>query len=226
MPTGTVSYLQDFKESDLGVNGLDGAFDVAISPDGYDVYVVSSPSTSPGGGGTVALFDRAPWYNGRLTYNTYYSDGGDRLLDRPVAVALSPSGAQVYVVSYYDDALMVFDRNQSTGALTVAQSLTDGGAIDGLNGPSGVAVSPNGSQIYVASVLDSALVVFEPDPVSGDWQFASAYIDGQDGLDGLSGASKVATTPTGKHVYVTGYLDNAIVVFGTLDRVYLPIVLR
>jgi DNA-binding beta-propeller fold protein YncE len=226
MPTGTVSYLQDWQETDLGVTGLDGAVDVAVSPDGYHVYVVSAPSPSPGGGGAVAVFSRNPWNNGRLTFVTAYKDGGDLLLDRPVAVAVSPDGSQVYVASFHDDTLMVFDRNPGNGTLTVAQSLTDGGELDGLDGAAGVAVNPNGSQLYVASSEDNALAVFEPIPASGDWGLAAVYKDGVNGIDGLWWASQVATSPEGRHVYVTGYNDNAVALFRTLDRVYLPLVLK
>jgi len=225
VPTGTVSYLQDFQDSDLGVTGLDGALDVAVSPNGYSVYVVSSPSTTPGAGGAVALFRRlVP--GGGLTFVNAYKDGGALLLDRPVDVAVSPNGSQVYVVSFYDNTLMIFDRSSANGTLTVAQSLTNGGEIDGLYGAAGVATSPDGSQIYVAASLDNALTVFEREPLSGGFGLVAAYQDGVSWVEGLASAGYIATSPNGRYVYVSGYADNTVAAFRTLDKIFLPVTIR
>jgi DNA-binding beta-propeller fold protein YncE len=49
--------------------------------------------------------------------------------------------------------------------------------------------------------------------------------DGMGGVDGLDTADGIAVSPEGGHVYVTGYDDNALVVFRRF-AVYLPLVLR
>jgi 6-phosphogluconolactonase (cycloisomerase 2 family) len=214
--------LQDIQESDLGISGLAGAMDVAVSPDGKSVYVVSSPSVSPGGGGAVVLFRRNP-AQGTLTFIEAYSDGGELLLDRPVAVTVSPTGSHVYIASYHDDALMVFDRDPGDGSLTAAYSLTDGGDIDGLDGVQDVVTSPDGAQIYVSAALDNALSVFEWNSASNRFGFAASYQDGVSWVDGLESASKIVTCPQGEHVYVSGYQDNAIAAFRTLNKVFIPI---
>jgi len=225
VPTGTVSYLQDFQESDLGVTGLAGALDVAVSPNGYSIYVVSSPSTTQGAGGAVALFRRlVP--GGGLTFVEAYKDGGELLLDRPVDVAVSPNGSQVYVVSFYDDTLMIFDRSSTNGTLTVAQSLTNGGEIDGLDGAAGVATSPDGSQIYVVGSLDNALTVYERKSFSGDYGLVAVYQNGVSWVDGLASVGYIATSPNGRYVYVSGYADNTVAAFRTLDKIFLPITVR
>ena len=226
VPTGTVSYVQDLHDSDLGVAGLDGALDIAISPDGYHVYVASAPSSSQGGGGSVAVFSRSRHNQGRLTYKASYYDGGGYLLDRPSEITVNPDGSQVYVVSYFDDTLMVFDRNPADGTLTIAESFTDGvGGVDGLARPYGIATNRNGTQLYVSSTTDDALAVFDRYPYSG-WQYVTHYQDGVDDVDGLDWACKVATTPDGKHVYVSGYMDNKIASFGIVRKIYLPATLR
>ena len=196
---------------------MDGARDVAVSPGGDHVYVVSVNTPFPGGIGAVALFRRSPT-NGALTFVEAYQDGGDILLDGASGVTVSPDGSQVYVASFHDDTLMVFDRNPADGTLTVAQSLTDGVRQDGLDGAKGVTTSPDGSQVYVASsdelsLDEPALAVFNRDPTDGRLTTAAVYKDGLDGVDGIGGATKLAASPGGEHVYVTGFLDNAVAAF-------------
>ncbi len=88
------------------------------------------------------------------------------------STAVSPNGASVYVVSFTDDAITRFNRAPD-GSLTPAGCISDvdnaqtcggvdGGANEaqGLNAAIGVAVSPDGASVYVASGLDSAIVRF------------------------------------------------------------------
>ncbi len=71
-------------------------------------------------------------------------------------VAVSPDGASVYLASSASDAVAIFDRNTSTGALNqkagtagcVSEDGTGGACQDGvaLDGAAGVAVSPDGAR--------------------------------------------------------------------------------
>ncbi len=63
-------------------------------------------------------------------------------------VTVSPDGSHVYATGYSDDAVAVFSRNSSTGALTFVEVLKDGtGGVDGLDAAYGVTVSPDGSHV-------------------------------------------------------------------------------
>ena len=57
--------------------------------------------------------------------------------------------------------MAVFSRNSTTGALTFVEVQKDGvGGVDGLNGARSVTVSPDGSHLYAAGLLDHAVAVF------------------------------------------------------------------
>ena len=102
--------------------GLDGAVNVAMSPDGKNVYVVANR------GDAVAAFERNR-LTGALTQlpgtaACVSKDGSGgacavgRGLDGPGSVAVSSDGRHVYVASYGSDAVAAFSRDRLTGALT------------------------------------------------------------------------------------------------------------
>jgi 6-phosphogluconolactonase (cycloisomerase 2 family) len=110
----------------------------------------------------------------------------------------------------------LFDRNETTGALTFAEAyrgdLVD---INGLNGSTSVAVSPDGKFAYVTGMYDGAVAVFSRNATTGALTFVEFRRDGVGGVDGLDGAYAIALSPddNGKHVYVASYYDNALAVF-------------
>ncbi len=67
-------------------------------------------------------------------------------------MALDPDGDHVYVAAPLDDALLVLSRDAGTGEMTFVQSIfdTDPGT-DRLDSARGVAVSPDGDNVYVAA---------------------------------------------------------------------------
>jgi DNA-binding beta-propeller fold protein YncE len=86
-------------------------------------------------------------------------------------VAVSPDGRFAYVAAATGDALFVMDRNPATGALTfrscVSQSgtspCTPGRAMDG---PADVEISPDGSEVVVATQF-AGLAVFDRNATTG-----------------------------------------------------------
>lgn len=133
-------------------------------------------------------------------------------LDGAHAVAVSPDGQHVYVVSYRDDAITTFARDDA-GKLTFVQVVKYEEGENILNGPKSVAVSPDGKHVYVACYLYSAVVVFSRDETSGVLTFVEIKAKGVDGAEGLSGAAAVAISPSGEWVYVAGQSGNTLAVF-------------
>ena len=133
------------------------------------------------------------------------------------SAAVSPDGAHLYVASLDAGALAVFSRNPLTGALTFVEAQFDGvGGVDGLNGLLGthaVALSPDGLNVYVAANTDDAVAVFSRDPETGALSFLEVQRDGVGGVDGLNGSWGVTVSADGEHVYVAGFVDQAIAVF-------------
>src|SRR3954454_5961405 len=139
------------------------------------------------------------------------------------AVAVSPDGKSAYVASVGDGAIVRFDRDTATGALTARGCVADagdaagcGGTQQGLGGAAGVAVSPDGKSVYVASFNDRAIVRFDRDTTTGALTARGCVADVGDAAgcgvtqQGLEGASGVAVSPDGKSVSFASYSDNAI----------------
>ena len=101
----------------------------------------------------------------------------------------------------------------STGNLTFVQSLVDGeDGVDGLDGACAVAVSPDGSNVYLAAEGDEAISSFSRDPASGTLNYIHCIENGTNGVEGLSGTWSLVVSSNGDHVYAAGALDHAVVV--------------
>jgi DNA-binding beta-propeller fold protein YncE len=219
-----------------GAPGVIGATDVTVSPDGENVYVAGGV---PGLVGTLSTFDRSK--SGVLSYKgcATSSASGCAATSEPGmvnarGVAVSPDGKSVYVAAESSaGAVAGFDRNTTGGALTYEGCLTSAAtgcatsSVAGLSGASGVAVSPDGKSVYVASLSHgNALVRLERDTTSGALspsecfthdlavETACGIFHVQSSLAGLNGAERVATSPDGKNVYVAALSESAVAVFG------------
>lgn len=215
-----------------GAIGLNGPNSVAVSANGRNVYVTSRGSNAvtafqrnrstgalrqlPGPGGCVAGVPLP----GCAT--------GTALLG-PDVVVVSRDGANVYVGSFFANAVAVFSRDAKTGA--VSQPVGTAGCIAAaiagcapgiaLGAPEGMAISRNGASVYVASALSNALVVLARDPATGALTQAT---DGSGcivdtplagcttGLQ-LSGANAVALGPDDGDAYVTSLFSNSVTSF-------------
>jgi len=203
--TGALTFVERERDGVGGVDGLDGAWSVAVSPDGGHVYVVGSRDDA------VAVFSR-DGVTGALTFvQARRSVPG---LEGAVGVAVSPDGGHVYVAGNNDDAVTVFSRDGSAGTLTFVEVQQDGdGDVDGLNGARSIAVSPDGGHIYVVGHEDDAVAVFSRDGATGALTFVEVHKDTDAGVDGLDGGQAVAVSPDGGHVYVAAYVGDAVAVF-------------
>ncbi len=90
-----------------------------------------------------------------------------RAMEATGDVVVTPNGANVYVTSTGKDAIVAFDRNPATGELTQKAGITgcytsDAGVAttdscnlvpigEGLDGPTAIAVSPGGEQVYAVT---------------------------------------------------------------------------
>jgi 6-phosphogluconolactonase (cycloisomerase 2 family) len=207
--TGRLTYLETLKDGVEGVDGLDEAAGVAVSPDGSHIYVASFRDSA------VAVFDRNA-ASGRANLLQVLKDNVDGVdgLWGAQSVVVSPDGDHVYVASCYDSALAVFQRDPIEGTLTYVERHADGlGGVDGLSGALAVAISFDGAHIYSAGIMDDAVAVFSRDNSTGRLTFRQVVRDGVDGVDGLYEPFSLAVSPDDNHVYVTGGMDDALVAF-------------
>jgi len=211
--SGELTFVEVQRDDAGGLDGLDGAKSVAVSPDGSHVYVAGSDDNA------VAVFSRSV-SDGKLTFVEVQRSGvgGVTGLIDARSVVVSPDGNHVYVASWGSDAVVVFGRDDTSGALTFVERQRDGlDGVDGLNGARSVAVSPDGNHVYAAGWEDDAVAVFSRDTVNGTLTFVEREKDGEGDVDGLDGASSVAISPDGSHVYATGHWDGGVVIFSRDD---------
>ncbi len=221
---------------------LSDAESVVVSPDGTSAYVASYNA--------VAIFDRDR-RTGALTQKKgtagCISDNGrggipndpssgpcfdGKALKSASSVTVSPDGTSVYVTSRSSKAVAIFERDPDNGALTQKQGNAGciaeagrGGCVVGraLKLPDSVTVSPDGTNVYVASYGSNAVAILKRNPANGRLNQkpgpAGCISEGAEGgcLDGvaLAGADSVTVSPDGANVYVASFGSHSVVI---LDR--------
>src|SRR4030095_940449 len=198
--TGALTLVEVEQNGPGGIHGLDGARSVAVSPDDKHVYVASVVDDA------VAVLPRAAG-TGALDFIEVHRNGvgGVEGLDGAFAITVSPDGTSIYVASIDGGSVASFHRDATTGALEFVEAEFDGiGGVDGLAGALAVAVSPDNANVYVASLIDDSVVVFDRDPGTGALSFVERVRDGVGGVDGLDNGESVGGSPDGGHVHVGG----------------------
>ena len=140
--------------------------------------------------------------------------GGVDGLGGAEAMAISPGDEFVYVAGSNEDAIAIMRRDRTTGSLTfVGTVFDDQGGVDGLNEVQGLAISPDGANLYAVAHTDGAVAVFARDEDTGLLSFLEVKKDGVGGITKLAGAMGVSVSPDGRHVYVASNVNDAVVVF-------------
>ncbi len=207
--TGVLTYVGFLKDGVDSVDGLQGAWSVAVSPDGNHVYVAASNDNA------ISYFSRNST-TGELTYIDCVIDeqGGVNGLAAAYGVTVSPDGNHVYAAGHNDNAVACFSRDSSTGALTYIDCIIDGaGDVDGLKYANTVTVSPDGKHVYVAADGDNAIACFSRNSGTGTLTYIGFLKDGVDSVDGLGKASSVTVSPSGNLVYAAASSDDAVSFF-------------
>ena len=207
---------------------LDGPFGLAVSADGRSVYVASGDAF-----GAVLRFNRntstgaitqAAGSAGCVSATGMGPCAEGHGISGAEAVTVSPDGKNVYVVSGFgiaSNAVARLNRNTATGAITqpagkascVSDRHDEPGCARGhaLQRPKGLAISPDGRNIYVASAESAAVARLNRNTATGAiTQPAGSAGCACDGHALLSPFS-VAVSADGKNVYVAAPGSDAVV---------------
>jgi 6-phosphogluconolactonase (cycloisomerase 2 family) len=204
--TGLLRFVEALRNGRAGVQGLDGTQGITVSPDGLNVYTASIDDTA------ISVFRRDP-ATGRLSFVEAEEDFGSIFLSQPEKVAVSPDGAFVYA-TIFQGSVAVYRRDPATGALTFSSRHGDDqGPADRLVGAEGLAISGDGSYVYVACSFDDTVAVFRRSAGDGTLSLIQTVFDDAAGGQALAGADALALSPNGRHLYVGTTQDPAITVF-------------
>ena len=202
-------FVGDEVDGQGGVDGLDAARGVAVSPDGR--HVVASGAFDD----ALSVFTRER-SAGLLAFDEEKRDGiaGVDGLNGVEGVVVSPDGRSVYASGVVDDAVAAFTRDPVTGALGFVEVERDAvNGVNGLDGTSSVAVSPDGKHVYATGYVDDGLAAFARDAATSALSFLEVETQAAGGVSGLDGPSEVVVSPDGKHVYVASEVSDSIAVF-------------
>jgi DNA-binding beta-propeller fold protein YncE len=210
--------------------GLDGPNSVAISPDGRSVYATSRNSDA------LTIFSRnrktgslaqLPAGFGCVSGLPVPICASGRALVGPDVVVVSRDGNNVYVGSFFGNAVAVFNRDHASGALAqpggttgcVAEAIAGCAVGIALGAPEGMAVTA--SALYVGSALSSAVAVLARDPATGTLTQATdgggcvsdAPLAGCTTGVEVQGANAVVVSPGAKDVYATSLFSDSVTSF-------------
>ncbi len=225
-------------------SGLESVYDVELSPDGKNLYTAAAISDS------VAVFARDSagrlQAGGCVAETTVEGCTDGRALDGAIAVAASPDGKNVYVTSRTSDAVAVFSRSQTTGALTqlsgTSGCVSEGGiggcgVARGLDHALGIEVSADGKNVYTAGRGSDAIAVFARNSSTGaltqlagtagclhDSVTSTSGLQGCADARGLDGAYSMTLSPDDKSAYVASRVSDSAAGFrrnpdGTLTQI-------
>lgn len=214
--SGQLTFVNAETDGVGGANGLDGAFALAISPDGRNVYVASDQDDA------VAILAVVP-ETGELAPAGFFQDGvgGVNGLAFAQSVAVSPDGKHVYAGGRGDDAIAVFSRDPFLGSLQFQSAVTNAD----LDGVTDVALSPDGAFLYATGFDADALVRFTRNATTGALTNASVTSHAAGIEDGLDGPRSVEISRDGSRLVVTGDVGSVLALYrrdrdtGALKRI-------
>lgn len=174
---GEVAPLPDGSGNAPPVRGIRGGIAIAITADGRFVYVAGKEADA------VAVFARDTG-SGLLAWRSQVVDGelGVDGIGGVSALALSPDGRHLYAGGASDQAIAAFGINSTSGALTQASVIRQGGGINGLNGVNGLAFDAGGTLLFATADINRSVTAFRRTASSGALAHLAGIEDGDVGV--------------------------------------------
>lgn len=202
----SIRYANGIIDGDGEADLLDGTDDVALSRDGKHLYVTGGIDNA------ISVFRRNE-RSQKLSFVQDLADGvnGVNGLEGAEDVVVSPDGRFVYVTGYSEDALAIFKRNRRSGKLRFdAVRFNLQGDNDRMDGPVGVAVSPDNDFVYVTAQDDGeeSITWFERTRRRAH-RFAGNVANGQRGITNMVKPWGMDMTRDGERLYVAANSDDS-----------------
>ena len=219
---------------EIKANGLKEDIGIVSSPDGRNVYVAAG---AKGAEGDVAALARGsegalePLGSGEECISEKFvpecKEG--KYIKGIEDLAISPDGKNVYGSSYQTNAVIELQRS-GTGSLeeipgnacVSTEARSECQTVVGIGGAVGLAISPDGKDLYATSQNEDSVAAFERDPETGVLSQLATYpcvTEQPSGcgaaefneLIGLAYPRRVTVSPDGTNVYVASQSAHALV---------------
>jgi hypothetical protein len=168
-------------------------------------------STAPGGNGACAF----------LGFSTPggFNSGFDNLR----SIVVSPDGTSLYATASGDSSVVQFARDPGTGALTYMGCFSGetestnctqipkaaaGGNNSGLSGAQAIAISPDGSSVYVAADGDDSVARFSRNPATGVLTYQDCFTGEEQSGPGPVGTDACSEIPSSQFAGTNSGLDD------------------
>jgi 6-phosphogluconolactonase (cycloisomerase 2 family) len=202
--------------SNVTNSNINSPTSIAVTPDGKNVFVVSSGNSS------LVMFARDA-NSGALSNPTVWKNGqgGVTGLQSPFGIAISQDGSYVYVSTSANSSSVTIFKRASDGTFAFQSAVTH----PDLANSEGLALSPDGTSLYVTASTNPAttgkLVIFRRNPQNGSLTYLHTRSQGDcddflfcfGGLQGMKGLFRVLVSPDGQNVYAVASLDNDVMAF-------------
>lgn len=175
------------------VTGLSIVHELALSPNGEHAYAINSSNSLPD---SIVSFRRNETTGALEFIAAITNDGSNTLgLEGEGHMVVSPDGKHVYTVGSTSNAVSIFARNLSTGALTFVAKVVDGDEIEGelvegMTDPRDLVISPDNNHIYI--VTATSVVPMRRNTTTG----LLTVLPIRPG-----GGTAISISPNGEHVY-------------------------
>lgn len=202
--TGLLTFNSAF--SDGGPEfGLWGVNALNFAPDGNYLYASSESRQS------LNALARDP-VTGALTHVQTLRDGIPPVnsMHSLRSFTISADGRYLYGPARDDNAITQFDRDATTGELTVNEVV---GGAPNFDGPTHITFSPDGLHAYVASQFSDSLSVFDVDAATGHLLYKTTYADNSPGFELLNHAEDIVISADGTMLMITATIDNALSIY-------------
>jgi 6-phosphogluconolactonase (cycloisomerase 2 family) len=208
-PASIVAFRRDPATNDLTygstftASGFEAWDEMAFSGDGGFMYVAAGTS-----GLTVLDRDASSC---ALSANETVPAAGAQVM----GLAIAPGGGHLYAVDPFGKRLFSFTRNATDGTVALTQTITEGvGGAAGLDGVTGVVVSPDGKNVYTTANTENALTVWDRNATTGDLSLHAVVHDGAAIAGSLAKAQTLVISSDGTSIYVGASAPtNAVSVF-------------
>ena len=206
---GTLRQTAIYRDNTNEIDGLSGAAGVAVSDDGDLLFVTGQFD------GAISVW-RVNRTSDTLRQTEIYrngdrDDGGKTISGLFGAEVVTVSGDLLFVASSVDDALSVWQVNESSGTLrqNAVYRNSDPGASSRLNRVSDMVVSYN--LLFVTASDSNVLSAWRINAEEGTLTPTDFHRDGANGVDGLGHAQSVAVS--GDLLFVAAPFDDALSVW-------------